>query len=195
MKNNSTKRKFTFPSGVMCLLSVILIFGYLASVMGLPNMLNTMMKTAHDLLLNTVFYLMSICVLTGAIGKLFVEFGVVTMLEKLLRPLMKPLFNLPGVASLGAVMTFLSDNPAIISLAHDKRFATYFKKYQFISLTNFGTAFGMGLLVIVFMVGQGFYAAPFIGLLGACCGCICSTAADAAFCGEGISQLRHGRGD
>lgn len=175
MKNNSTKRKFTFPSGVMCLLSVILIFGYLASVMGLPNMLNTMMKTAHDLLLNTVFYLMSICVLTGAIGKLFVEFGVVTMLEKLLRPLMKPLFNLPGVASLGAVMTFLSDNPAIISLAHDKRFATYFKKYQFISLTNFGTAFGMGLLVIVFMVGQGFYAAPFIGLLGACCGCICST--------------------
>lgn len=175
MKNHSTKRKFTFPSGVMCLLSVILIFGYLASVMGLPNMLNTMMKTAHDLLLNTVFYLMSICVLTGAIGKLFVEFGVVTMLEKLLRPLMKPLFNLPGVASLGAVMTFLSDNPAIISLAHDKRFATYFKKYQFISLTNFGTAFGMGLLVIVFMVGQGFYAAPFIGLLGACCGCICST--------------------
>lgn len=175
MKNNSTKRKIGFPSGVMCLLSVVLIFGYLASIMGLPNMLNTMMKTAHDLLLNTVFYLMSICVLTGAIGKLFVEFGVVKMLERLLRPLMRPLFNLPGVASLGAVMTFLSDNPAIISLAHDKRFATYFKKYQFISLTNFGTAFGMGLLVIVFMVGQGFYASPFIGLFGACCGCICST--------------------
>ncbi|MDE5710532.1 nucleoside recognition domain-containing protein [Bacteroides sp.] len=175
MKNNSTKRKIGFPSGVMCLLSVVLIFGYLASIMGLPNMLNTMMKTAHDLLLNTVFYLMSICVLTGAIGKLFVEFGVVKMLERLLRPLMRPLFNLPGVASLGAVMTFLSDNPAIISLAHDKRFATYFKKYQFISLTNFGTAFGMGLLVIVFMVGQGFYVSPFIGLFGACCGCICST--------------------
>lgn len=175
MKNNSTKRKIGLPSGVMCLLSVVLIFGYLASIMGLPNMLNTMMKTAHDLLLNTVFYLMSICVLTGAIGKLFVEFGVVKMLERLLRPLMRPLFNLPGVASLGAVMTFLSDNPAIISLAHDKRFATYFKKYQFISLTNFGTAFGMGLLVIVFMVGQGFYASPFIGLFGACCGCICST--------------------
>ncbi|MDE6348382.1 MAG: nucleoside recognition domain-containing protein [Bacteroides sp.] len=175
MKNDSKKRKLRFPSGIMCLLVVTLIFGYLASIMGLPNMLNTMMKTAHDLLLNTVFYLMSICVLTGAIGKLFVEFGVVNMLEQLLRPLMRPLFNLPGVASLGAVMTFLSDNPAIISLAHDKRFATYFKKYQFISLTNFGTAFGMGLLVIVFMVGQGFYASPFIGLFGACCGCICST--------------------
>lgn len=72
-------------------------------------------------------------------------------------------------------MTFLSDNPAIISLAKDKRFASYFKKYQFISLTNFGTAFGMGLLVIVFMASQGYYAAPIIGLVGACCGCVCST--------------------
>jgi hypothetical protein len=88
---------------------------------------------------------------------------------------MKPLFNLPGVASLGAVLTFLSDNPAIISLAQDKQFSRYFKKYQFISLTNFGTAFGMGLLVIVFMVGQGFFAEPFIGLFGAMCGCLVST--------------------
>jgi hypothetical protein len=103
------------------------------------------------------------------------EFGVVDLLEKILRPLMKPLFNLPGVASLGAVLTFLSDNPAIISLAQDKRFSSYFKKYQFISLTNFGTAFGMGLLVIVFMVGQGYYIEPFIGLFGAICGCIVST--------------------
>ena len=138
-------------------------------------MLNTIMNTAHDLLLNTVFYLMAICVITGALGRILMEFGVVNMLEKLLRPLMKPLFNLPGVASLGAVLTFLSDNPAIISLAQDKKFSRYFKKYQLISLTNFGTAFGMGLLVIVFMVGQGFYAEPFIGLFGAVCGCIIST--------------------
>ena len=33
----------------------------------------------------------------------------------------------------------------------------------------------MGLLVIVFMVGQGFYVEPFIGLFGAFCGCIVST--------------------
>lgn len=163
------------PAGVVCLAIFFLIFGYLANEMGTANMLNTIMKTSHDLLLNTVFYLMAICVITGAIGKIFVEFGVVNMLEKLLRPLMKPLFNLPGVASLGAVLTFLSDNPAIISLAQDKRFATYFKKYQFISLTNFGTAFGMGLLVIVFMVGQGYYSEPFIGLFGAFVGCIIST--------------------
>lgn len=163
------------PPGVICLAIFFLMFGYLASQMGTANMLNTIMKTSHDLLLNTVFYLMAICVITGAIGKIFVEFGVVKLLETLLRPLMKPLFNLPGVASLGAVLTFLSDNPAIISLAKDKRFGGYFKKFQFISLTNFGTAFGMGLLVIVFMVGQGYYSEPFIGFFGAFVGCIVST--------------------
>lgn len=163
------------PAGIPCLLIVFGIFAYIGSVMGVPEMLNTIMKTAHDLLLNTCFYLMAICVITGAIGHLFVEFGVVKLLEKLLRPLMRPLFNLPGVAALGAVLTFLSDNPAIISLAKDKRFGSFFKKYQFISLTNFGTAFGMGLLVIVFMVGQGFFVEPLIGLFGAFCGCIVST--------------------
>ena len=171
-KKNGIKK---YLAGIFCLLIVVGIFGGIGSVMGLPNMLNTIMKTAHDLLLNTVFYLMAICVITGALGAIFVEFGVVNLLERILRPMMKPLFNLPGVASLGAVMTFLSDNPAIISLAKDKRFSTYFKKYQFISLTNFGTAFGMGLLVIVFMVSQGYFVEPFIGLLGAFIGCIVST--------------------
>ena len=171
-KQNRFKKYY---AGIFCLLIVVGIFGGIGSVMGLPNMLNTIMKTAHDLLLNTVFYLMAICVITGALGAIFVEFGVVSLLERILRPLMKPLFNLPGVASLGAVMTFLSDNPAIISLAKDKRFSTYFKKYQFISLTNFGTAFGMGLLVIVFMISQGFFVEPFIGLLGAMIGCVVST--------------------
>ncbi len=175
MKFSFRKLHSWIPSGIICLLIVFGLFGYLGSQMGMANMLNTLMNTAHDLLLNTVFYLMAICVLTGALGRIFIEFGVVSLLEKLLRPLMKPLFNLPGVASLGAVLTFLSDNPAIIALAQDKKFSSYFKKYQFISLTNFGTAFGMGLLVIVFMIGQGFYAEPFIGLFGAIIGCIVST--------------------
>ena len=170
------KKLFSWiPSGVITLVVFFLLFGYLGSKMGTANMLKTTMNTAHDLLLNTVFYLMAVCVITGAIGKIFVEFGVVKLLEKILRPLMKPIFNLPGVASLGAVLTFLSDNPAIISLAQDKRFSGYFKKYQFISLTNFGTAFGMGLLVIVFMVGEGYFVEPFVGLFGAIIGCIVST--------------------
>ena len=172
---NKEKGIKKYLGGILCLVIVVGIFGGIGSVMGVPNMLNTIMKTAHDLLLNTVFYLMAICVITGALGSIFVEFGVVNLLERILRPLMKPLFNLPGVASLGAVMTFLSDNPAIISLAKDKRFSSYFKKFQFISLTNFGTAFGMGLLVIVFMISQGYFVEPFLGLLGAFVGCICST--------------------
>ena len=160
------------PSGIICLAVVFGLFYFIGVKMGVANMLNTIMHTAHDLLLNTVFYLMGICVVTGALGRLFVEFGVVSLIEKLLRPLMGPLFRLPGVAALGAVMTFLSDNPAIISLAQDKRFGSYFKKFQYISLTNFGTAFGMGLLVMVFMMGQAFFLAPLIGFVGAFFGCV-----------------------
>ena len=174
-KKGPNYKKSNIWEGVPCLVIILLLFGGIGYVMGVSQMLNTLMKTAHDLLLNTVFYLMGVTVLTGAIGKLFAEFGVVNLLEKILRPLMRPIFNLPGVASLGAVMTFLSDNPAIISLAQDKRFISYFKKYQFISLTNFGTAFGMGLLVIVFMMGQGYFAEPIIGFVGACIGCMIST--------------------
>ena len=160
---------------VIFLVVLIAVFWALGSRMGGGNMLKTMMNTAHDLLLNTVFYLMGITVLTGALSKLMAEFGVVTLLEKVLRPLMKPLFNLPGVAALGAVMTFLSDNPAIIALSKDRSFASYFKKYQLISLTNFGTAFGMGFVVLITMFGYGSVGAAFVGLFGAFCGSIIST--------------------
>lgn len=151
------------------------VFGYLGNKMGLANMLNTIMKTAYDLLINTVLYLMAITVLSGALGKLLVEFGVVRLLEQILRPFMKPLFNLPGVSALGGVVTFLSDNPAIITLAKDKNFSLYFKKYQLTSLTNFGTAFGMGLIVIVFMTGYGYGGGALIGFAGAIIGSIIST--------------------
>lgn len=185
------KRWLRLPTGVPCLLVVGALFFYLGHVMGAANMLNTIMHTAHDLLLNTVFYLMGICVITGALGRIFVEFGVVKLVEKLLRPLMKPLFNLPGVASLGAVMTFLSDNPAIISLANDKRFAQYFRKFQYISLTNFGTAFGMGLLVMVFMIGQGYFWEPLVGLFGAFFGCIVSTRLMQRFVVKAYPRFEH----
>lgn len=83
------------PDGIICLLVVGLIFGYLGRIMGVANMMNTIMHTAFDLLINTCFFLMAICVITGALGKIFSKFGVVSLFEKLLRPLMKPLFNLP----------------------------------------------------------------------------------------------------
>ena len=167
-----TKRSF---EALIFLIVFFGFFGLLAYKMTLPMMLNTFMQTAYQLLLETVFYIMAICVLMGGISKLLIEFGVVRLMENILRPLMKPLYNLPGVAALGAVMTFLSDNPAIISLAHDKNFAQYFKKYQLVSLTNFGTAFGMGLVVIAFMIGKGFGTGAAVGLVGAFIGSIVST--------------------
>ena len=157
---------------------LILFFGFFVGLsikMSLPNMLNTFMNTAYKLLIDTVFYIMAITVMTGAISKLFVEFGVVVLLEKMLKPLMKPLYNLPGVASLGAVMTFLSDNPAIITLSKDKTFSRYFKQYQIASLTNFGTSFGMGLVVVAFMTGRGYGSGALIGLVGAFIGSIVTT--------------------
>ncbi len=150
-------------------------FGLLGSRMGVSNMLNTLMKTAWDLLLNTVFYIMGITVLTGALGKLLIEFGVVRLLEKLLSPLMRPLFRLPGVASIAGLMTFFSDNPAIISLANEKNFSKYFLKRELVSLTNFGTAFGMGLVVLAYMSGFGYFHESLIGILGAIAGAIIST--------------------
>ena len=172
MKNKISNKKL---EPLWFLVVFFLLFGSLGYVMGTPNMLNTLMNTAYSLLIETVFYIMGITVLSGALGKILVEFGVVGILEKILRPLMKPLWNLPGVAALGGVLTFLSDNPAIITLANDKNFSKYFKKYQLISITNFGTAFGMGLVVIVFMAGRGFASAAIVGLVGAFIGSMIST--------------------
>ncbi|MCQ2276495.1 MAG: hypothetical protein MJZ87_06100 [Bacteroidales bacterium] len=169
---------FTSKRSIEAVLFLIIFlgfFGFLAYRMTLPMMLNTFMQTAYHLLLETVFYIMAICVLMGAISKLLAEFGVVRLMENILRPFMKPLYNLPGVAALGAVMTFLSDNPAIITLSKDKNFSRYFKKYQLVSLTNFGTAFGMGLVVLAFMTGLGYGKGALIGIAGAIVGSIVST--------------------
>ena len=163
------------PRGIPCLIVIIALFGYLSSVMGFTNMLNTIMRTAHDLLLNTVFYLMAMCVLTAALSRVFSVFGVVDLLQRMLKPVLRPLLNLPGVSSAGALMTFLSDKPAIISVAKNPLFARYFKRYQHISLVNFAGSYAMGLLVIIFMMGHGFYTEPLYGVIGAIIGSIIAT--------------------
>ena len=175
MENKTKKLNRSLIEAVVFLLLLVLFSWALGSRMGSENLIKTIMNTAHDLLLNTVFFLMGITVITGALSKLFVEFGVVSLLERILRPLMKPLYNLPGVAALGGVMTFLSDNPAIIALSKDKTFSAYFKKYQLYSLTNFGTAFGMGFVVIITMMSYGHTSGALVGFVGAVCGSIIST--------------------
>ena len=167
---------------LVLLIAAGLLFSYLGRTMGVTHMFNTLFNTAHQLLLNTVLFLMGITVLTGAAGRLLVEFRVISLIERLLVPLMRPLFNLPGRAAMAAMMTFFSDNPAIISLARDHRFNRSFKLPEIISLTNFGTSFGMGLIVITFMAtlqnqqtGSTYFVPAMIGLAGAVIGAIIST--------------------
>ena len=105
------------------------IFGFIAWRMGLANMFGTMMATAHDLMLNTVFFLMAVIILAGAFTSLLSEFGIVSLANRILSPLMKPLFGLPGAASIGVVTTYLSGNPAIMPLSSEKGFLKYFKKW------------------------------------------------------------------
>lgn len=78
------------------------------------------------------------------------------------------------------VTTYISDNPAVLSLAANKEFRKYFKNYQFVALTNLGTSFGMGFIVSAFMVAQGglmkenLFKAVLIGNFGAVVGSIIS---------------------
>ena len=150
-------------------------FGFIGHVMGVGNMLNTIMKTSHDLLVNTVFFIMGITVLSGALSRLLIEFGVVRLLEVMMAPLMRPFYNLPGVASLAGLMSFFSDNPVVMSLTTDKNFSRYFRTHELISVTNFGTSFGMGMAVIAFMTGLGYFTGAIIGLAGAFFGGILAT--------------------
>lgn len=166
---------------ILFLACFIGFFVYVSSVMGLANMFNTMMNTAYDLLLNTVFNIMAITVLAGAISGLFSEFGVVDLLNKLLAPLMKPLYDMPGVAALGIVTTYLSDNPAVLLLNEDQQYTKHFKRYQIPALANLGTSFGMGLITTIFIIGlhdashENFALAALIGNISAIFGSIIST--------------------
>ena len=169
----SSKKQVTAPQhgilSALLFLAVFLgIFVIFVIPMGLSNALNTMMNTAYQLLVDTALYIMAIAVLAGAISALFSEFGVIDLLNRLLSPLMVPLFNMPGVAALGVVTTYLSDNPAILTLASDKNYSRYFKPYQIPALTNLGTSFGMGLVVTSFVLGLGASAGPGIGLAALC---------------------------
>lgn len=171
-------QKKVLDKEVFVFLAIFLaFFVYLGSRMGVANMLNTLMNTAYKLLMETVLYIMAIAVLAGAISALFSEFGVIALLNKLLSPVVELLYGLPGASAVGIFTTYLSDNPAILTLADDNNFRRYFKKYQLPALTNIGTSFGMGLIITTFMLGLGrnFGTAVLIGNLGAVIGSIIST--------------------
>lgn len=152
-------------------------FIYVGSVMGGVNMIKTMMETGFDLLINICFYLMAVAVLAGAFSGLFSEFGVVALINRLLAKFMHPIYDLPGASSLGILNCYLSDNPAILTLADDDNFRRYFKQYQLPALTNLGTAFGMGLITTTAMMGldvKSALPAALLGNIGAIAGSILS---------------------
>ncbi len=181
MSSDRRLKKAISVEGFVFLIIFLGFFIVMGSIMGTINMFNTLMNTAYNLLINTVFYIMAIAVLAGSISGLLSEFGVISLVNKLLSPLMKPIYDLPGASTIGVVTTYLSDNPAILTLAEDKGFRRYFKKYQLPALTNLGTAFGMGLIITTYMMGQkspigeNFVVAAIIGNVGAVLGSIVST--------------------
>ncbi|MGP1509501.1 hypothetical protein [Treponema lecithinolyticum] len=153
-----------------------LLFGYLGHVMGMDIVFSVMMKTGHDVLMNTSFYIMAVAILAGAVASVMAEFGVIALVNKIISPVMRPLFGLPGAAALGAVTTYISDNPAILSLAADEEFDRYFTPAEKATYTNFGTTFGMGLIVTAYMLslGKEYFSAVLIGNIGAIIGGIVS---------------------
>lgn len=153
------------------------IMGVFIYIMGISNFFGTLTNTAYYLLMNVVWFILAIAVLTSAFSELLSEFHVVDLLNKLLSPVMKILYKLPGVASIGIITTYLSDNPAIISLAYDKKFRNKFTKKQLPALCNLGTSFGMGLIVSTTLIAidNSFLLPVIVGNIGAIVGSIVST--------------------
>ena len=120
---------------------------------------------------------MAVSVLAGGAAGLLSEFGVIALINRVLRPVIYPLYGLPGSSALGIMNCYLSDNPAILAFAQDDNFKRYFKKYQMAALTNLGTAFGMGLIITTTMMSlsvDGAMKAALIGNLGAIAGSVVS---------------------
>lgn len=181
MENNKNKNPgFKKEVGLEAVIFLVFFLGffiYMGRVMGGTNMIKTMMLTGFDLLMNVCFYLMAVAVLAGGVSGIFSEFGVIALINKALSRVMKPIYDLPGASSLGMLNCYMSDNPAILTLAHDDNFRQYFKKYQMPALTNLGTAFGMGLIVTTTMMSfkvDGAIKAALVGNIGAIVGSIVS---------------------
>ena len=69
---------------IVCLVVVVALFTAFAWTMGLAQMFKTMMGTAHDLILNTVLFLMAVIILAGAATSFLSEFGVVGIANRIL---------------------------------------------------------------------------------------------------------------
>src|SRR3712207_9569639 len=69
-------------------------FAWVGHIMGVGYMFKTMMATAHDLLLQTVFFIMAMAVISGAFRGLFLEFGAVSLVYKIFCSFFRPILGL-----------------------------------------------------------------------------------------------------
>lgn len=158
----------------------ILVFAVFSIEMGVANFLGTTINTGYYLLLNIAFWIMGVAVLTGAVAGIFSEFGIIALMNVILGPIVRWIYRLPGVAGIGAVSAYLSDNPAVISLYKEKEFRKRFKDYQIPVLCNLGTSFGMGLVIAITFLSLGqdydgnFFVAVGIGVLASIAGSVVS---------------------
>lgn len=175
MKKNAVTKETYFV-----LIFFILAFLVFSIEMGLANFLGTTIETGYYLLMNVALWIMGVAVLTGAMAGIFSEFGIIALFNKLLKPIVRLAYRLPGVAGIGALSAYLSDNPAVISLYREREFRKQFKDYQIPVLCNLGTSFGMGLVIaIAFMsLGQNyegnFFLATGVGVFASIIGSIVS---------------------
>lgn len=176
MVTNLRKIDNNYKDGLF-IISFILLFGFIGYKMGFVNMIQTILNTSYDLLINVCFYIMAISVITGGLGELLFEFNVIEWVSKKLSRLMKPIYNLPGAAAWSILMCYLSDNPAVLTLAKNEGYKNYFKRNEFPAITNLGTSFGMGLIVTTTVMGMNInhsVLAAIVGNIGAILGSVVS---------------------
>jgi len=173
------KKPYSIESFVIVGIALIL-FVYFSSVMGTANFLKTIIQTSFYLLTEVAFWIMGVAVLTGAMAGIFSEFGVIALINIIFGPVVRWIYKLPGVAGIGALSAYLSDNPAVISLYKEKEFRKRFKDYQIPVLCNLGTSFGMGLVIAVTFLALGnkfegnFFQAVLIGIVASIIGSVVS---------------------
>lgn len=176
MGKNPRTKKAVSKETFFTLAVIVVLFGYLGRVMGVDKLFSVMMKTAHDVFLNTSLYITGVATLAGAFSYVLSEFGVIALINKILAPIMRPLFGLPGASALGAITCYTSDNPGVLALASDEGYSKYFTKAEEMTHVNFGTVFGMGLIVTAYMLSLGseYFLAVLIGNIGAILGGVIS---------------------
>jgi len=76
---NKTIVKAISKESFIWLAIIIIFFVLFTHIMGAANMFKTMMATAHDLIINTSFFIMGVAVLASAFSAVLSEFGVISI--------------------------------------------------------------------------------------------------------------------